>query len=538
MAHAAARLWLFALGAVALWISACHEAEPPARSDASDTSHAGDAAAPGSDAGSSPHDAAPASSDAADAAPALDAASDAAPPLDADADAASAALDAEAGSMLDAGTPNDASAPADAQPPGQPPAPSVKQLALGRAHGCSLDPAIDGLLCWGDNARGQTAVPSLGAPSFVATGGDVTCVIDRGDVRCWGDASHGQLAVPAALGTTAQLAVGDSHVCALSAAGAVRCWGDDAYGQLQVPALSGVRALGAGLRHSCALTADGVRCWGDGARHQLEVPALANPSQLAVGGFHNCAIDGAKLACWGGEVPALLQIPSVQSPWLIAAGRSHSCVLDAAGVHCWGDPAAGSLAPRELTRVQQLAVGGGEGFAHACVRHQQGIACWGDDRLKQTQYDGGPLHRLFRAQAEIAAPSSVVWGVLMDLDNYGLWNPYTIAMKSTLKVPDPMVMTVKMNDLVTIEQTENIRVLEDGHKICWGIDTDTPELNSGERCQWLEPLADGGTRYVTEDLIEGTLNPLVSVLFGEDVRVGFNGVASGLKARAEALHKP
>jgi hypothetical protein len=75
-------------------------------------------------------------------------------------------------------------------------------------------------------------------------------------------------------------------------------------------------------------------------------------------------------------------------------------------------------------------------------------------------------------------------------------------------------------------------------RVCWGIDTDTPELNSGERCQWLEPLPDGGTRYVTEDLIEGTLNPLVSVLFGEDVRVGFDGVASGLKARAEALHKP
>jgi hypothetical protein len=533
MAPVAARPWLFALGAVApLWISACHEAGTPPRSDASDMSHAGDAAEPGSDAGNSPHDAGLAASDAAP--PPLDAAPDAAAPADADADAdaGSAALDAEAGT-----TPHDGST-ADVQLPGEPPAPSVKQLALGRAHGCSLDPAIDGLLCWGDNAHGQTAVPALGAASFVAAGGDVTCAIDRGDVRCWGDASHGQLAVPGALDKTAQLAVGDAHVCALSAAGAVRCWGDDTYGQLQVPALRGVRALGAGMRHSCALSADGVRCWGDGSRRQLEVPALASPSQLAVGGFHNCAIDGANLACWGGDVPALLQIPSLQSPRLVATGRSHSCVLDAVGVHCWGDPAAGSLAPRELTRVQQLAVGGGEGFAHACVRHQQGIACWGDDRLKQTQYDGGPLHRLFRAQAEIAAPPSLVWGVLMDLDNYGLWNPYTIAMKSTLKVPDPMVMTVKMNDLVTIEQTENIRVLEEGHKICWGIDTATPELNSGERCQWLEPLPDGGTRYVTEDLIEGTLNPLVSVLFGEDVRVGFNGVASGLKARAEALATP
>lgn len=37
-------------------------------------------------------------------------------------------------------------------------------------------------------------------------------------------------------------------------------------------------------------------------------------------------------------------------------------------------------------------------------------------------------------------------------------------------------------------------------------------------------------------LIEGTANPLVTVLFGNAVKVGFDGVASGLKKRAEALH--
>jgi hypothetical protein len=124
----------------------------------------------------------------------------------------------------------------------------------------------------------------------------------------------------------------------------------------------------------------------------------------------------------------------------------------------------------------------------------------------------------------------------MDLPNYGLWNPFTIAMKSTLKVGDPMVMTVKMSDLVTLEQTENIRVL-DGRKACWGINTTTPESNSGERCQWLEPLPDGGTHYITEDLIEGTLNPVAIGLFGENTRVGFEGVARELKVRVEALQK-
>jgi hypothetical protein len=533
------------LGALALWISACDEPDTPLE-DSGGSSHAGDAA-PRDDGGSAPHgDAAAADGAAPDASPDDDASgpADAAPALDAEpADAASdgsAAHDADAGSgpsdtgtdsAVDAGTP-------DAQMEGEPPAPSVKQLALGRAHGCSLDPAIDGLLCWGDNSHGQTNVPSLNAASFVATGGDVTCAIDKDSVKCWGDNSHGQLSVPSWAANAVQLAVGDAHVCALTEKGSVRCWGDNSHAQLDAPVLHGVRSIGSGMQHSCALMADGVKCWGDNSQGQLEVPALENPKQLAVGGFHNCAIDGARLVCWGGNVPALLQPPSVQGPRLVAAGRAHGCVLGAAGVQCWGDAAAGSLKPRELTRVQQLAVGGGAGFAHACARHQQGIACWGDNHLGQTAYDGAPLHLLLRSEADIAAPPSTVWGVLMDLDHYGLWNPYTIAMKSTLKIGDPMVMTVKMNELVTIEQTENIRVLEEGHKVCWGIDTDTPELNSGERCQWLEPLPGDRTHYVTEDLIEGTLNPLVNLLFGDDTRAGFDGVASGLKARAESLYKP
>ncbi len=121
----------------------------------------------------------------------------------------------------------------------------------------------------------------------------------------------------------------------------------------------------------------------------------------------------------------------------------------------------------------------------------------------------------------------------MDLDAYPEWNPYTIAMRSTLRVGDPMIMSVKMSPLLTIEQTENIRVMEPGHKVCWGIDTETPAINSGERCQWLEPMPNGHTRYLTEDLIEGTLNPLVTALFGDAVRDGFKAVAAALERRAE-----
>jgi hypothetical protein len=412
-----------------------------------------------------------------------------------------------------------------------------EQLVAGRAHGCSLDPAISGLLCWGDNRRGQTNTPRLLHPTFVAAGGDVTCAVDGGRVRCWGDRTHDQLSVPSGVGRAVQVAVGGAHVCALNDADQVRCWGDDAYGQLSVPtALRGVRALAAGARHTCALTADGVRCWGDNGSGQLDVPALQRPSRLAVGAQHGCVIDGDEVICWGGTIDALLdQVPDVHGPSAIAAGAAHTCVVSEAGTQCWGDTSATDLTPRELTLPVQLAVGGGDGRAHACARHLQGVTCWGDDSLGQLRYDGRPLHVLYRAEALIDAAPARVFDVLLDLDGYGAWNPYTIAMKSSLRVGDPMVMTVRMNALLTLEQTEYIRVLDyDGYKICWGIETTTPELNSGERCQWLEPQPDGRTRYVTEDLIEGSLNPLVSGLFDRDLQLGFEGVARGLERRAES----
>ncbi|HEX6245704.1 MAG TPA: SRPBCC domain-containing protein, partial [Polyangiales bacterium] len=240
----------------------------------------------------------------------------------------------------------------------------------------------------------------------------------------------------------------------------------------------------------------------------------------------------------GGADAALRTPPALIEPRTLAAGRSHTCAIDRFGLQCWGAPGARNLAPRELTWPRQVAVGGGGSEAFACARHLQGITCWGDNSRAQTRYDGAPLHLLYRAEAEINAPPARVWQVLMDLPKYGAWNPYTTAMQSTLKIGDPMVMTVRMNAAVTLTQTEHIRVLEPGHKVCWGIETTTPEQNSGERCQWLEPLPGGGTRYVTEDLIEGTLNPLVTLLFDGDLKTGFAGVARGLKTYCEANPRP
>jgi alpha-tubulin suppressor-like RCC1 family protein len=82
---------------------------------------------------------------------------------------------------------------------------------------------------------------------------------------------------------TVDVAAGEWHTCALTAAGTVHCWGANDVDQLGVPgvdslpapgdAIAGLPAISAvacGESHTCALTrVGGVVCWGDGGDGQL-----------------------------------------------------------------------------------------------------------------------------------------------------------------------------------------------------------------------------------------------------------------------------
>jgi hypothetical protein len=141
-------------------------------------------------------------------------------------------------------------------------------------------------------------------------------------------------------GETVAIAAGWHHTCALTSIGAVKCWGTNRDGQLgavsadqcvdaynggitfpcsrsplDVTGLdSGVVAIAAGWRHTCAVMANGgVKCWGANDLGQLgdgTTNASATPvdvvglgsraTDISAGDAHTCVRTiGGRLMCWG-----------------------------------------------------------------------------------------------------------------------------------------------------------------------------------------------------------------------------------------------
>jgi hypothetical protein len=357
-------------------------------------------------------------------------------------------------------------------------------VTAGFAHSCAL--LADGAVaCWGANEHGQLgdgttadrSTPALallpGPASAVAAGYVHTCAAVAGLAYCWGDDSVGELGtasradptrpaqVPGIEGVTALAAGGGEnagtptayygHTCAL-VGGSAWCWGADESGQLgdgafqvarpapaPVPGLgTGVTALAAGDRHTCAVASGAVLCWGAGAAGQLgdggsgnaAAPRLAiasGASAVAAGASHSCAVTGPPgaegLSCWGdngsGQVALGVSTPAVQPtalaldlgslhPTGVAAGGADTCAFtaDAPGPLCFGSNAQGELGlaatPRGKNALSLAAVQGlAAGFQHECALLGDGaVRCWGaNDR---GQVGNGAAGGLVTAPADVS----------------------------------------------------------------------------------------------------------------------------------------
>jgi hypothetical protein len=141
---------------------------------------------------------------------------------------------------------------------------------------------------------------------------------------------------------------------------------------------------------------------------------------------------------------------------------------------------------------------------------------------------------IVRSVIEIDAPAEKIFDILVDLDAYADWNPFTPRVESTLAIGDPIHLQARLGkgDRLT-RQVEYVTANERPHKLCWGADIGARFLIRADRCQMLTSLGEGRTRYECTDDIRGLLAGLVMVVYRGGMQRGFDACARALKARAE-----
>jgi alpha-tubulin suppressor-like RCC1 family protein len=214
------------------------------------------------------------------------------------------------------------------------------------------------------------------------------------------------------------VAAGSAHTCALTRSGRVLCWGYNGHDELGTgtgePASSstplgvsgltaGMRAISAGVRHSCALTAaGGVKCWGvnyggalgDGTtdRHYAPVDVVGlsgGVAAVAAGYDASCALTRAGgVKCWGsnfagqvGDGTTVDRLTPVDVPGLtsgvaaIASGFDTCALTNAGEVKCWGSYTLRPVAVAGLGSVTAITAGG----PICALTSAGGVKCWRGD---------------------------------------------------------------------------------------------------------------------------------------------------------------
>ena len=135
----------------------------------------------------------------------------------------------------------------------------------------------------------------------------------------------------------------------------------------------------------------------------------------------------------------------------------------------------------------------------------------------------------------IEAPAQLVWDVLVDFENYHLWNEFCPQVDAKLELGQPVTMQIDLGNSPQV-QVEYLTRIDPPHTIIWSMVNRPGDPIHADRIQRITPIDETSCTYVSIDEFGGeAMGPMIEAM-GAAVEAGFNLCARGLKQRAETLY--
>jgi hypothetical protein len=137
---------------------------------------------------------------------------------------------------------------------------------------------------------------------------------------------------------------------------------------------------------------------------------------------------------------------------------------------------------------------------------------------------------------DIQAPPARVWQLLTDTDRYQDWNPFIPRLSGRLAPGERLTLTVRPGRR-TMTFRPSVLAVEEGRLLRWRGRLGLPGLFDGEHEFRLEPIPDGGTRFIQRETFTGLLVPLMPGVL-VDTATGFAAMNTALRDRATSRTAP
>ena len=133
---------------------------------------------------------------------------------------------------------------------------------------------------------------------------------------------------------------------------------------------------------------------------------------------------------------------------------------------------------------------------------------------------------------EIVAPAADVYRVMLDFDNYGLWNPWLFEAEGEAVVGG-QVWARLLLDGVEMQSDHIITTLTPSQVFCWRDAMWYSFMAGGERCRYLQQTATNRTLVSGTFQFRGWFAAIGHALYADQMQEGMTSELAGLKRYLE-----